>query len=416
MGGIPWLFPDPASALGEWRNRLTLYLEEFAAAEKAVNVDLASGPRPATRARLERLRTAYGAQASQVRRLLEPLTLGQLPMAHSMLTAVGTSLPLSQDLHSYYHNLHRDWCWGDAENRAALELVRPELPQDPLPAIVLGAGACRLAYDLHQVSARALTVALDINPLLLFAAAKILRGETVELTEFPIAPRSETDVAVTRQLRAPEPVRSGLQLLFADAWQAPFAPQSFGTVVTPWLIDIVEPDFATVALHVNRLLSPGGRWINFGSLAFPWRRPALRHGPAEIAEILQDSGFELIRTRDAVVPYMRSPASRHGRDEEVFLFTAVKRARGPREASAPASAPWLTDTRLSVPASGSLALAAEASRIQAVLLALIDGVRSIDEIATLVSDQGLMPKDQAVVAIRGLLERVTASDERLKGV
>jgi len=329
---------------------------------------------------------------------------------------VGASVPLSQDLHSYYHNLHRDWCWGDAENRAAFELVDPELPQDSLPAIVLGAGACRLAYDLHQGSSRATTVALDINPLLLFAAAEILRGETVELTEFPIAPRSEEDVAIARHLKAPEPARLGLQLLFADAWQAPFAPQSFGTVVTPWLIDIVEQDFATVALHVNRLLSPGGRWINFGSLAFPWRRPALRHGPAEIAEILRDSGFDVIRARNDVIPYMRSPASRHAREEEVFLFTAVKRARGPREASEPSGPAWLTDVGQPVPSSGPLALAAEASRIQAVLLALIDGKRSINDIATLVSDQGLMPRDQAVVAIRGLLERVMASDERLKGV
>jgi hypothetical protein len=416
VGGIPWLFPDPASALADWRNRLTLYLEEFAAAERAVNLDLASGQRPSTKARLERLRAAYRTQSNQVQRLLAPLMLSPLPMPHSTLTAVGASVPLSQDLHSYYHNLHRDWSWGDTENLAAVRLVGPEVPEDRSPVIVLGAGGCRLAYDLHQGSARPLTVALDINPLLLLTAADILRGEAVELTEFPIAPRTAEDVAITRQLRAPAPARPGLELLFADAWQAPFAPQSFGAVVTPWLIDIVEQDFASIALHVNRLLSPGGRWINFGSLAFPWRRPALRHSPAELEDILRETGFEVTRVQNEVTPYMRSPASRHGRHEEVFQFTAIKRSRGPREAPTRSAPAWLADTSQSVPVSDSLSLAAEASRIQAVLLALIDGQRSIDEIAALVSEQGLMPRDQAMVALRGLLDRVTASDERLKGV
>jgi hypothetical protein len=200
--------------------------------------------------------------------------------------------------------------------------------------------------------------------------------------------------------------------VFADAWRAPFAAQSFDAVVTPWLIDIVDLEFESVALAINRLLAPGGRWVNFGSLAFPWRRPGLKYGPEEIADVVREAGFEVGLQRDATLPYMRSPASRHARLETVALFAADKRRRGPREPAADATPPWLRDSSLPVPRSESLALAADASRIQAVLLALVDGRRSVDDLVRIVAEQGLLPAAQAASAVRGLLNRLHESAGR----
>jgi SAM-dependent methyltransferase len=412
LGGLPWLFADPELAIGEWRNRLTLYLEEFAAAERAATADLAAAPRPTTRARLGALRDAYREQARLVRALLEPLALAPVPLPHATALAFGDRLPLSQDLHSYYVNVHRDWCWGAEENAASHAEVAAALGGRGPRVLVLGAGGGRLAYDLHQHGAQALTVALDINPLLLLVAERVVRGGQVELYEFPIAPRTLADVAVRRELAAPGPARSGLELLFADAWRAPFAAQSFDAIVTPWLVDIVDLDFESIALAVNRLLTPGGRWVNFGSLAFPWRRPGLRYGPEEVRDIVTEAGFEVALQRDAALPYMRSPASRHGRIETVAVFAADKRRRGPREPAEAVLPPWLHDPSLPVPRSESLALAADASRIQAVVLALVDGRRSLDEMARIVTEQGLLPAAQAASAVRGLFERLHRTAER----
>jgi SAM-dependent methyltransferase/uncharacterized protein YbaR (Trm112 family) len=415
LGGLPWLFADPERALGEWRNRLTLYLEEFAAAERAAAADFAIAPRDSTRARLAALRDAYREQTRLVTMLLAPLTLTPLPLPHATPLAFGERLPLSQDLHSYYVNLHRDWGWGEPENAASLAEVTMALGGRGRRLLVLGSGGGRLAYDLHQHGAQALTVALDINPLLQLAAERISRGGGVELYEFPIAPRTAADVAVRRALAAPAAARAGLEFLFADAWRAPFAPQSFDVVITPWLVDIVELDFESIALAVNRLLAPGGRWVNFGSLAFPWRRPGLRYGPDEVRDVVTEAGFEVTLQRDATLPYMQSPASRHGRVETVALFAADKRRRGPREPSDVTQPAWLRETTRPVPRTESLALAADASRIQAVLLALVDGQRSIDELVRIVTEQGLLPPPQASSAVRGLLERLHRSGERIDG-
>jgi hypothetical protein len=68
---------------------------------------------------------------------------------------------------------------------------------------------------------------------------------------------------------------------------------------------------------------------------------------------------------------------------------------------------------LPIPRSPSLALAADASRIQAVLLALVDGHRSLDELARIVAEQGLLPAAEARSAVSGLLLRLHADGERV---
>ena len=415
LDGIPWLFADPGLALGEWRNRLTLYLEDFAAAARAADADLALESRASTRDRLQRLLAAYREQQQLVAELLEPLALASAPLAQATQLGFATRMPLTQDLHSYYANLHRDWVWGEEENRGSYQLVTEALGGARTRVLVLGAGACRLAYDLHQASGQPLTVALDLNPLLLLAARRLLRGERVALYEFPLAPRGLAEVAIRRELGAPAPARPGLELVFADAWRAPFAAQSFDAVLTPWLVDIVDLDFESIALHINRLLAPGGRWVNFGSLAFPWRRPALRLSREEVAETVAASGFAVRETREARLPYMRSPASRHGRIEDVVVMAADKLRRAPREPSEVAEPTWLRDCSLPIPCSPELMLAADASRIQAVLLALIDGQRSVDELARIVSEQGLLPASQARSAVQGLLARLAADARRAAG-
>ncbi|MCZ8130886.1 MAG: hypothetical protein O9284_06240 [Steroidobacteraceae bacterium] len=414
VGGIPWLHADPDATLAEWRNRFAAYLAEFEREARHARAEAADPGLPAAaRERVAALGAGYADQAVRVRELLAPLALAaDAALSQATREATGVAVPLGQDLHSYYANLHRDWAWGDQENVAAAELVGNWVSPAAARVLVLGAGASRLAYDLHAAASRPLTVALDINPLLLLAAARLARGEALSLYEFPLAPLRATDGAVLRRLAAPAPARPGLEFVFADAWRAPFAPQSFDVVVTPWLVDVVDLDFASIALHVNRLVAAGGRWINFGSLAFPWRRAAWRHGPEETLALVAGAGFETRDVRDVALPYMRSPASRHARVETVFAFAADKVSRAPRAPEPPQPPDWLRDTSRPVPRFGAVDLAGTSARIQAVLLALVDGTRSVDAIAAIVAEQGLLPAPEARRAVAGLLEGLHAAERR----
>jgi uncharacterized protein YbaR (Trm112 family)/ubiquinone/menaquinone biosynthesis C-methylase UbiE len=409
LDGIPWLFADAEAMVAEWRNRTALYLQEFQLQARRAEIDLAAlDPGSAAARRVRRLAGAYVTHAAWVRELLAPLGSSERAMPHATQLAFDTELPHTQDLHSYHANVHRDWAWGDAENETSWEMVAPSLAETRGAVLVLGAGAGRLAYDVHRRGKHEATVALDRDPLLLAVGRRAAAGESVRLYEFPLAPLGADDAAVERVLRAPAPARAGLAFVAADAWRAPFAPQTFDAVITPWLLDVVDVPLPTVAAHVNRLLRIGGRWINFGSLAFPSARPALRWSADDVREIVTSSGFEAYDSQDRRVPYLQSPSSRHARLETVACFVARKKRRGAPLEERVRVPPWIADADAVVPRTPDLELQSTAARIRAVLLALLDGTRSVDDVARIVAEQGLLSESDARAATRALLAKLHA--------
>ncbi len=408
VGGIPWLMPEPRLALAEWRGRLHHLLTHYAAESRRQREALeglaATG---LARQRIERVANALDDQTERIRALMQPLGAERRNEAHAVHVALGTELPLNQGLSTYYPNLHRDWCWGDEENRASLTAVRASLPEDFAleRLLVIGAGAGRLAYDLHQAIRPALTVALDFNPLFMLAAARILAGEALELYEFPIAPRGIPEHAVLRRHEAPERPGPGLTLVLADASALPFLPGRFDAVLTPWFIDVAGEPVAKLLSRINAQLVPGGLWIHHGSLAFPDAAPAEAPSLEELVESLPTHGFESVHVSEARQPYLGSPASRHARLESVVTLAARKEREVPSPASGRELPEWIRRTDLPVPALPQFRAQALSTRVYAFLLAMIDGERTIRDMARLMEQQKLMPADDAVPAIRRFLVR-----------
>ncbi len=152
VAGIPWLFAEPNAALDEWRARLHFSLQKLERERQQIAAALASTSlRPATRARLDGLERATRDHDVRLRALLAPVELEQHSASYETYLALRTRLPPDQGLTTYYANIHRDWCWGDTENDASFEALAAALRDvPPRRALVLGAGAGRLAYDLHS--------------------------------------------------------------------------------------------------------------------------------------------------------------------------------------------------------------------------------------------------------------------------
>jgi hypothetical protein len=400
---IPWLFAEPNAALGEWRGRLHFSLQRLERERLEVEGALASSTlRPATRARLEALERATRDHGARLRALLAPLNLEQPSASYETYLALRTRLPADQGLTTYYANIHRDWCWGDAENDASFDALAPALhAAPPSRALVLGAGAGRLAYDLHVRTEAALTVALDFNPLLAIVAAAVSGGSGIELYEFPLAPRGEP--ALLRRLAAPAPVRPGLVQGLADAHRPPCRRGAFDTVVTPWLVDILPERFDVLCARVNALLGDGGRWLNFGSLSFHDPDPAARYGLDECRAALDENGFGDVVTEERELPYMSSPASRHARRERIVSWSSRKVRDVKKVPRYQALPEWLVRGTDPVPSIDSFRSQAAATRIHAFLMSLIDGRRSLKDIAKLVVEQRLMNAAEAEPAIRSFL-------------
>jgi hypothetical protein len=256
---------------------------------------------------------------------------------------------------------------------------------------------------------------MDFNPLLMLVAQAVTRGDSLKLYEFPIAPLALEDDAVLRSLTAPEVADDRFHLVLGDALRAPFPDQSFDTVVTPWLIDIITDDLPILAARINNLLAENGRWVNFGSLAFSSPERARRYSPEETKAIVAESGFSDPYVSQKTIPYMCSPASRHGRREKVFSFSAYKE-RGVQKPERHKALPdWIVTGKEPVPLSPSFRTQAMTTQIYSFIMSLIDGKRSIKEMAIVLEKQKLMSKEEAEPAIRSFLTRMYDDSQRQSG-
>ena len=408
VAGMPWLFADPALALGEWRARVHGFLAGLDAQANRYRAALGDGLKHAgTRSRLKLLSAACADHARRLRALLAPLRIEASAAAPELYSALGMSLPEGQGLAGYYANLHRDWCWGDAENAATYRIVDDALGADPPGrTLLLGVGAGRLAYDLLRQRRPDPLVAADLNPLFLCAVSRLFAGERLELYEFPVAPRDIDGHAVLRTLQAPGAAPPGCHLVFADVSRGPFADHAFDTVITPWLIDVIDEDFASFAQRVNGWLRPGGRWLNTGSLSFQADDPARRYALEEVVEIVAAAGFGRIEPREERIPYLCSPVSRHGRVETVVTFAAIKR-ESVRMPDAPRRGPgWLERPDLPVPLLPALQGRQLELRVLSYVASLVDGRRSVRDVASVLVEQRLMTVEEAEPTVRAFLARL----------
>lgn len=422
VGGIPWLFAEPDASLGQWRNRLHFSLQQLAGEAQRIRDELAAEEmRPLTRKRLEKQAKAIDDHRAMLRRILAPVDVQSCQASHESHLALRTRLPIDQGIQTYYANIHRDWCWGDDENEASLheiEAVAGEGHKDGCrlgKTLILGAGACRLAYDIHMRLGSALTIAMDFNPLLLLIAKSVTQGDELELYEFPLAPKALDDFAIRRRLSAPAPVRENFHFLFGDVLRPPFASASFDTVITPWIVDIVNETLPVQAARINRLLKQDGRWINFGSLAFDHPERARRYSTEEALAIVADAGFSSPAVREAVIPYMCSPASRHGRRETVLSFAAAKTATADAPPRHKALPDWIVTGREPVPLLQSFRRQAATTQIYSYIMSLIDGKRTIADMARILEQQKLMTRREAEPAIRNFLTRMYDDSQRNSG-
>lgn len=410
---IPWVYKDPSSTLLEWKTRFNGFLHTNWTEQNRLRKALKSKSiGRLARHRLELMLEARMTQRIQVSEVLSPLDLEcvNFDRGHDPASLLRSRLPGTQGISSYYNNIFRDWSWNNGENEAQLDTVQriaTEAKIDELGStLTIGAGTCRLAYDVHRTFEPEFSMALDINPLLLFLASRVIGGETLSMVEFPTAPLTESAFAVQQECRAPEALAADrFTYMFADGLNPPLADASFDTIVTPWLIDIIPQNLRDFALTVNRLLDTGGLWINTGSLAFFHKDPTWCYSESEVLELAEQCGFEILATERRAIPYLQSPHSAYWRTENVLTFCARKTGTVEETRHFRYVPEWMVDSASAVPSRSEFSVCSSDHLLRAQILAAIDGERSIDDIATsLAREYGLRQLDAKNAVRRIILE------------
>ena len=323
LGRIPILLPRVEDHLTLWRGQLSALKAQGEQTLRAIESELETpGLLQSGSARLRALSDALRDQVRDIAELVGP-ALGSAPLG----TADGGSLP--RGIVEYIQFLYRDWGWESGGNRenekalAALQGVRSPVALGR--TLVIGAGACRLAYDLHRQCEASETAVIDIDPFLFLIAEAVIRGQSVRLTEATANVQELSQVAKQWELNAPAgPLdASRFHFFLANGLAPPFADGTFDTVVTPWFIDQVPSDLPAFLAVLRRQVRAGGRWLNTGPLIYPADAPlAKRYSREEVFELAERAGFRIDRWSSETRPHLESPLSGRAKIEWLLSFEA----------------------------------------------------------------------------------------------
>jgi uncharacterized protein YbaR (Trm112 family) len=380
FGRIPCLVDDPALWRTVWLRRLDDYTTTVEARVQELQGEAESTQLlPRTRQRLARIASGFVQQIEAITALFDPLDAGTDEMAASAIPS-RPEAALQPAILECYEHVFRDWVWGERECALTLDFIKPLLPSDLERIAMYGAGAGRLAADVHQACTPAHTLALDVNPVPFLVADKLLAGETIDLPEFPLDPNSDEVAVVARHLTRPFAVRDGLSLVFADALRPPIPAGSLDAVVTCWFIDAARVDLRQTAAAINRVLKPGGLWVNLGPLRFQ-AVLSRAYTIEEALEIVGASSFDLLSHDRQELPYFESPVSGSHRTDLVFRFAARKTGEAPAVDIPDVVPPWVANPLEPIPITPALVALGRTSMFTAGVLSMIDGQRSIVDVA-----------------------------------
>jgi SAM-dependent methyltransferase len=381
LGDIPILLRDPETYLQSCRAQLGLLEQRTDRTVQSIQQQLqASDVLETTKVRCRAMIQAVREQAHEIRAILEPVTGAPDVAASGEVPA-----PLQ-----YIHYLYRDWGWPsnpDGENERVLAMVDRVLAKQSLGrTLVLGAGACRLAYDLHRRDATAETVVLDIEPFLFTCAHTIVRGGSLTIHEANAEVQETEHASTAWKLRAQNgPIAEDrFQFIIADGLEPPFDPEAFDTIVTPWFIDVVPSDLRDVISTVHRLLKPGGSWIDVGPLIYrPGVPIAHRFSREELFDLAARAGFRIDSWRSESMPYLVSKLNGRGKVEWILAFAATKI----EAVSEDKPAAWLLFRHLPIPTFAAQSMFSSNDPAIQMVVPAIDGRRTLDDIAKLVAAQ-----------------------------
>jgi len=381
LGNIPILFRDPQKYLQSCNRQLALLEQQAVRTVRSIEEQLQTpGLLPATKERCRAMIDAVRGQTADIRAVLHPL-LGDAPPE---VLPEETPAPLQ-----YIHYLYRDWGWpsdANGENEQALAALVDVAAGAAFGSIlVLGAGGCRLAYDLHRRDPDAETIVVDIDPFLFATAQQVIRGGSLTMKEANSEINDQGSVVKEWLLKAPNGAieEDRFHFILANGLEPPFAPETFDTVVTPWFIDLVPSDLRNFISEVRRLLKPGGRWLNLGPLHYRPEVPLTRRfAREEVFDLAVRAGFRVDQWSAGSMPYLVSKLNGRGKVEWVLAFAATKLDAIPSGGAIPA---WLLFRHIPIPVFPGQSMFSTEDPAEQIVLSVIDGHHTLDEIAAILA-------------------------------
>jgi hypothetical protein len=406
LGGIPCLLPAGELQKNAWQHQLAVMNQQAQAGFEVMQALLERYDAvPATRQRAQESLEVARASNLAINQLLGDAGLQPKFDEQFVQVALG-------QISEYYHHVLQDWAWPEGIIQQRLQQVL-NLGSVPPSAnvLALGAGAGRLSWELHQHWNAHLTLATDINPLLLAAGHKLIvqqQGfEFYELNSFPQIGRDLSRAYTLSPPSDPANKRASWFAMAADVWRMPLKPGGFDVILTAWFIDVHGGDNRDLIALIHQWLKPGGLWINSGPLLYPKHTPFdCKYGREELLQLMQVAGFKLENEQLAEHRHLDSPINVRSQTEQVWSFSA--RAVAPSaDPSHSLPQPWLVFHHL--PVTQRFQRPEESHPLIDAIIGQVDGKTSVQEICAKVAGhvpEGLDVRETVVAILGELLANV----------
>jgi hypothetical protein len=402
LGDVPCFFPAGFHQKTIWQHQTAMLLGNAAQGLNNIRESLARYDlSDTTRERLAEIYKANLINRDSIQSLLGKKSL--IPEHNEQLSNMNPG-----DLGEYFDLIFRDWAWDSVsspsnENQNAFLRIKSLLDKliaKPKRILVLGAGAGRLSWDLHNYLKPEFTLAVDSNPLLLAAADELIRQQQpLQFGEFKLFPQADFPITQTQAITAPENAVSNADnwfLLGANVWNLPLLKNNFDLILTPWFIDVNGGDVRDLIGIIHNLLTPEGSWLNTGPLLFTRHIPLqLKYSHAEIKEFIELTNMELLEERIEQAQYLISPLEARFREEQVWSFIATNTKTNKSISTPGILAPWLIMHHLPIPHM-QFPVVQPHPLIEAIV-AMIDGEKSVNSISAILSPQ--LPPGTAVTEV-----------------
>lgn len=332
LGNIPCVFTSGIQQKKLWQHQMAMM--EAQGGEALENLDYALQGYDLSELTRARLEDAYESMEQSLKVILAQFTQSGLVAEFDPLFEQNSV----DNPTEYYHHILRDWAWDDEPSKYFethandINLQRVLNVWDgsnPGKMLVLGAGAGRLSWDLHERFAPEFTIASDINPFLLTCAQDLIKErKSLTLPELYTYPQIGYPYSKSWTMHPPKDDSNRRQSWFAlgsDVWNMPLRESSVDTIVTSWLLDVTGGDVKDLIGVITYLLKPGGRWINTGPLLYSRSMPFdKKYSAEEILDFAEMSGFELEKQAVDEIEHMVSPLNARYHYEQIFSFSAIK--------------------------------------------------------------------------------------------
>lgn len=407
---IPWLFPDPKHTLHEWRERSLALLNHLDGEIGDLKISASEANSQLAKTRIENLRLLKIRQFEFLKKTLEPLKPGKVGQKGALAKsqAFGYRLPLRQGLLGYFPNLVRDWsAYFEEENKISFDAIKALIPNDTSAILVLGAGGSRLAYDVAKAHPTTTVIAFDLNPVLLFAAHSLNCGKSAQAVEFSVSPKDPSRPGQIATLEAKLGPAPNLHFVFGDVYHLPFATESFDVCLTPWLVDILPRHVDCLLASISQVLKPAGRWVNFGSFRFDFSDAVENISQDELTERSLPFGFSQLTQQQIEIPYLQSAFDAHRRFETVSIGAWDKTGITENTIPTPIDdrAAWIQNAKIPIPALPVFQSSSATHAVMALVLSLVDGRKSLGEIAAVIAAEHGMKEDDALEATASFFDR-----------